>query len=133
MSFNKITVVGFLGKDPELSYTSNGVAVANFDIGVNAQTGKDTITTQWYRISVWRQQAENCAKYLQKGSQVYVDGTLSVQEWKSKDGENKYTLNVIANTVQFLSSKSLDDSVGAPKRKGPPAVDQGTDPNEIPF
>jgi len=133
MSFNKITVVGFLGKDPELSYTSNGVAVANFDIGVNVQTGKDAITTQWYRISVWRQQAENCAKYLQKGSQVYVDGTLSVQEWKSKDGENKYTLNVIANTVQFLSSKSLDDAVGSPKRKEPPAVDRGTDPNEIPF
>ena len=106
MSFNKIILVGHLGKDPELRYTPQGVAVCNFTMATNDkrrdQAGELQDVTMWFKVTLWRQQAENAAKYLAKGRQVYIEGRLRVEEWTDRDGNNRYTLEVQATDMQFI-------------------------------
>lgn len=109
MSFNRITIVGNLGKDPELMETSQGTSVCNFTVATNS--GKEEPT--WFRVTVWRKHAENCAKYLKKGSKVYVDGTLSVENWDGERGEKMITLRVEAKDVHFLGERNEQASLGA--------------------
>lgn len=107
MSFNKIIVVGNLGRDPELRYTPQGLAVCNFSLATNEKkrdkAGEMQDITTWFRVTLWRQQAENAAKYLTKGSPVYVEGRLRVEEWTDRDGNNRHTLEVQATEMHFLS------------------------------
>jgi single-strand DNA-binding protein len=114
MSFNKIIIVGNLGRDPELRYTPQGDAVCNFSVAVNDKkrdkTGELQDTTTWFRITLWRRQAENASKYLTKGSPIYVEGRLKVEEWTDRDGNNRYTLEVQATDMQFIGSARGDDS-----------------------
>lgn len=132
MSFNKITIIGNLGKDPELSYTQSGVAVAKFSVGVNPRSNNEAMQTQWYRVTAWRQAAENCSKYLRKGQKVYVDGTLTVDEWKDRDNVTRFSLEINADNVQFLTDRnelvadreSVDENSTEAKPK---------DSNDIPF
>jgi single-strand DNA-binding protein len=118
MSFNKIIIVGNLGRDPELRYTPQGDAVCNFSVAVNDKrrdkTGELQDTTTWFRITLWRRQAENASKYLTKGSPIYVEGRLKVEEWTDRDGKNRYTLEVQATDMQFIGSGRGDEaSAGA--------------------
>lgn len=114
MSFNKIIIVGNLGRDPELRYTPQGDAVCNFSVAVNDKrrdkTGEMQDTTTWFRITLWRRQAENASKYLTKGSPIYVEGRLKVEEWTDRDGKGRYTLEVQATDMQFLGGGRGDDS-----------------------
>ena len=107
MSFNKITIVGNLGRDPELRYTPQGNAVCNFSVATNEKrrdrNGEMQDITTWFRITLWGKQAENASKYLTKGSPVYVEGRLKVEEWTDRDGKGRYTLEVNATDMQFLS------------------------------
>ena len=109
MSFNKITLVGNLGRDPELRYTPQGVAVCNFSIATNERkrdkAGEFQDVTTWFRVTLWNKLAENANKYLTKGSQVYVEGRLKVEEWTDRDGKSRYTLEVQASDMQFLGSR----------------------------
>lgn len=113
MSFNKITIVGNLGRDPELRYTPQGNAVCNFSMATNEKrrdkSGELQDITTWFRVTLWGRQAENASKYLQKGSPVYIEGRLRVDEWTDRDGKNRYTLEVNANEMQFLSGGRSDD------------------------
>lgn len=113
MSFNKITIVGNLGRDPELRYTPQGNAVCNFSMATNEKrrdkSGELQDITTWFRITLWGRQAENASKYLQKGSQVYIEGRLKVDEWTDRDGNSRYTLDVTASDMQFLSGGRADD------------------------
>ena len=90
MSFNKIIIVGNLGRDPELRYTPQGVAVCDFSMATNERkrdkSGETQEVATWFRVTLWRNQAENAAKYLKKGSQVYIEGRLSMEEWTDRDG-----------------------------------------------
>jgi single-strand DNA-binding protein len=108
MSFNKIIIVGNLGRDPELRYTPQGTAVCNFSLATNEKrrdkTGESHDVTTWFRVTLWRQQAETAAKYLTKGSPVYVEGRLRVEEWTDRDGNNRHTLEVQATDMQFIGS-----------------------------
>lgn len=108
MSFNKIILVGNLGKDPELRYTPQGTAVCNFTLATNEkkrdQAGELQNITTWFKVTLWRQQAENASKYLQKGSPVYIEGRLRIEEWTDRDGNNRYTLEVQATDMQFIGS-----------------------------
>ena len=110
MSFNKIIIVGNLGRDPELRYTPQGVAVCNFSLATNEKrrdkTGESHDVTTWFRVTLWRQQAETAAKYLTKGSAVYVEGRLRVEEWTDRDGNNRHTLEVQATDMQFIGSSA---------------------------
>jgi single-strand DNA-binding protein len=113
MSFNKVIVVGNLGRDPELRYTPQGVAVCNFSVATNEKkkdkSGEAQDVTTWFRVTLWRQQAENAAKYLAKGDSVYIMGRLGVEEWQDRDGNNRWTLEVQATDMQFINTKRPDE------------------------
>jgi single-strand DNA-binding protein len=108
MSFNKIIVVGNLGRDPELRYTPQGTAVCSFTMASNERRrdkgGEQQDVTTWFRVTVWGKQAETVSKYLAKGRSVYVEGRLHVEEWTDRDGKARHTLEVNASDVQFLDS-----------------------------
>ena len=109
MSFNKIILVGNLGRDPELRYTPQGVAVCDFSIATNERkrdkSGEFQEVATWFRVTLWRQQAENAAKYLSKGRQVYIEGRLSLEEWTDRDGNTRQTLQVQGTEMQFLGGR----------------------------
>lgn len=111
-SFNKITVVGYLGKDPEIRYLPDGTGVCNFSIASTEKrkdaTGEPRELTTWFRVSVFGRQGEACNEYLSKGSQVYVEGRLSQQEFTDRDGNQRTSLEIRASDVQFLNTKPKD-------------------------
>jgi len=113
MSFNKIIIVGNLGRDPELRYTPQGNAVCNFSLATNEKkrdkAGEMQDVTTWFRVTLWGKQAENASKYLTKGNPVYVEGRLRVEEWTDRDGNNRHTLEVQGSDMQFLSSGARPD------------------------
>lgn len=113
MSFNKITIVGNLGKDPELRYTPQGNAVCNISVATNEKrrdkTGDMQDVTTWFRITLWGKQAETASKFLTKGSPIYIEGRLKVEEWADRDGKNRYTLEVQATDMQFLGNTTKGD------------------------
>ena len=114
MSFNKVIVVGNLGRDPELRYTPQGVAVCSFSMATNEKrrdkSGESQDVTTWFKITLWREKAETAAKYLTKGSTVYIEGRLRIEEWTDRDNNNRYTLDVQATDMQFIGSRG--DTVG---------------------
>jgi single-strand DNA-binding protein len=109
MSFNKIIVVGNLGRDPELRYTPQGAAVCSFSMATNEKrrdkSGELQDITTWFKVTLWRNQAENAAKYLTKGSPVYIEGRLRIEEWTDRDNNKRYTLDVQATDMQFIGSR----------------------------
>lgn len=106
-SFNQSTLVGHLGRDPELRYTPSGKAVCNFSIAVNeGYTGRDgnkQDETLWMRVNCWEKTAENAAKYLKKGDPVLVSGKLKMNKFKDKDGNDRESVELTAFTVTFLA------------------------------
>lgn len=108
MSFNKIILVGNLGKDPELRYTPQGDAVCSFSVATNERkkdkSGEFQDVTTWFKVTLWRRLAENASKYLSKGSPVYIEGRLQVEEWTDRDNNNRFTLGVQATDMHFISA-----------------------------
>lgn len=120
-SFNKIILVGYLGREPELRYTPQGEAVCNFSVATTEKrknpAGDLEDQTTWFRVTVWRRQAEIANQYLSKGKQVYVEGRLRQVEYTDKDGNRRTTLEVTASDIQFLGDKSangVEDGGGQP-------------------
>ena len=109
MSFNKIILVGNLGKDPELRYTPQGDAVCSFSVATNERkkdkSGEFQDVTTWFKVTLWRRLAENAAKYLAKGQPVYIEGRLQVEEWTDRDNNNRYSLAVQASDMHFIGSR----------------------------
>lgn len=103
---NKVILLGRLGSAPDLKYTSGGAAVAKFSLATSEVWVKDGAKqeeTTWHKIVVWNKMAENCAKYLDKGRQVYVEGKISVVSWDDKQtGKKMYATEIVANNVQFI-------------------------------
>jgi single-strand DNA-binding protein len=118
MSFNKIIIVGNLGRDPELRYTPQGSAVCDFSVATNEKkrdkSGELQDVTTWFKITLWGKQAENASKYLTKGSPVYVEGRLRLEEWTDRDGNNRFTLAVHGTDMQFISGGSRAEDHGEP-------------------
>jgi len=108
MSFNKVIIVGNLGRDPELRYTPQGDAVCSFSVATNERkkdkSGEFQDVTTWFKITLWRRLAENASKYLTKGSPVYIEGRLQVEEWTDRDGKDRFTLGVQATDMHFISA-----------------------------
>lgn len=110
MSFNKITIVGYLGRDPELKHTPQGNAVCKFSVATterrkNAQ-GEPEETTTWFRVTVWGRQAELANEYLSKGRQVYVEGRLRLEEYVDREGHTRISPEVTALDLQFLGQRN---------------------------
>ena len=133
---NKVILVGNLGADPEVRYSNTGTAVANFRIATsenwtNKEGGKET-RTEWHRIIAFGKLAEICAEYLNKGKQVYVEGRLQSRSWEDKEGNKRWTTEVVANNVVMLGQ--LGDQakeMGGEPDEGPPEPTQQDD--DIPF
>jgi len=107
-SYNQISIVGHLGKDPEIRYMpSTGDAVCNFSVATSRKRGDKKITT-WFKVAVWGKQAENCNQYLHKGALVNVFGELYQEEWTSKDGQKGTSLIIDARDVKFLKTDKDD-------------------------
>lgn len=119
MSFNKIIVVGNLGRDPELNYTPQGLAVCHFSVATNEKkrdkAGELQDVTTWFRITVWGKQAENASKYLSKGRAVYAEGRLRLEEYTDRDGKQRYSLEVNTSDIQFIGARenNSDDEQGS--------------------
>ena len=138
---NKVILIGRLGSDPEVRYTPSGVAVANFNIATSEEwkdkdSGEKRERTEWHRIVAWRRLGEICGEYLSKGQQVYVEGRIQTNAWEDKEGNKRYTTEIIANTVQFLGRR--DSSESAKPRGSSSANYQGVPPqgpgdDDIPF
>jgi len=130
-SVNKVIIVGNLGRDPETRYMPSGdamtnIAVATTDKWKDKTSGEQKEATEWHRVAFFGKLAEIAGQYLKKGSQVYVEGKLRTRKWTDKDGVEKYTTEIIADTMQMLGSRqgmggaSADDSGyggGAPAQR----------------
>jgi single-strand DNA-binding protein len=104
---NKAMLIGHLGADPELKYTKSGVAVCNFNVATSERwkdkNGEQQEQTEWHHVVVWKNLAEACNQYLHKGSKVYVEGKLQTRKWQDKNGSDRYTTEIVASYVQFLT------------------------------
>jgi len=109
-SLNKVMLMGNLTRDPELRYIPSGAAVTTFDLAVNriytTQSGEKKKDTCFIRVVVWGKTAEVCGEYLSKGTPVFVEGRLQSRSWVGQDGQKRNTIEVVANNVQFLRTRS---------------------------
>ena len=106
---NKVILVGNLGQDPEIKYTAGGAAVTTLSIATSdswkdKDSGMEQERTEWHRVVLWRRLAEIAGEYLKKGSKVYIEGQLQTRKWE-KEGQTRYTTEIIARDMQFLDSK----------------------------
>ncbi len=127
-SFNKLTIVGYLGRDPEIRYTPQGTPVCNFSVATTERrkdrAGEFQDVTTWFRVTVWGKQAETANQYLAKGRQVYIEGRLRQDEFTDRDGNKRTTLEVNATDVQFLGSRQDEGGGGAYAQQAGPAPSQ---------
>jgi single-strand DNA-binding protein len=157
MSVNKVILVGRLGKDPETRYMTNGEAVTNATLATSEnwkdKSGEKQEKTEWHNLVFYRRLAEVAGEYLKKGSQIYVEGKLQTRKWQTKEGQDRYSTEIIVDQMQMLGGKSSggsnfevveksggtassDASSGAPAASKPaPAKGGGFDnfDDDIPF
>jgi single-strand DNA-binding protein len=128
---NKVILLGHLGADPEVKYLSNGTTVANFRMAtsenrVNKTSGEKTTITEWHRVVAFGRLAEICGEYLSKGKQVYIEGRIRTRSWDDKDGNKRYTTEIVANQMQMLGT------AGAAGGASDVAKEMDMDPEGIP-
>jgi single-strand DNA-binding protein len=128
MSFNKIILVGNLGRDPELRYTPQGTPVCSFTVATNEKrkdrAGEMQDVTTWFRVTLWGRQAETASQYLTKGRPIYVEGRIRLEEWTDRDGKQRYTLEVHATDMQFIGGGRADEAGAATGSKPSTQSDQ---------
>ncbi len=122
---NKVIVVGNLGQDPDTRYMPSGSAVTNITVATNEswkdkQTGEQKDRTEWHKVAMFGRLAEIAAEYLRKGSQVYIEGKLRTRKWQDKQGNDRYTTEIVADEMQMLGGRG-GGGAGAPmSNDGPP-------------
>jgi single-strand DNA-binding protein len=152
---NKVILLGNVGKDPEVRYTQNGNAVATFSLATSdrrkAPDGQWVDHTEWHNLVAWGKTAETCGQYVKKGTQIYVEGRLQTRKWQDKEGNSRYTTEIVLNQMLLVGSRGQ----GAPGQRpeagfgypaqGPkggaavddfpgPDIDESFDPNDdVPF
>ncbi|HXC92505.1 MAG TPA: single-stranded DNA-binding protein, partial [Geobacteraceae bacterium] len=108
-SLNKVMLIGNLGKDPEVRYTTSGTAVASFSLAttdkIKNKSGEWEEKTEWHNITLWARLAEIAGEYLSKGKPVYIEGRLQTRKWQDKDGKDRYTTEIVGEKMQMLSAK----------------------------
>ena len=116
MSVNKVILVGRLGQDPDVRYLPNETAVCNFSLATSSsykdKSGEKVDQTEWHRIVMFGKVAEIAKEYLKKGSQVFIEGRLQTRKWQTKEGQDRYTTEVVAATMQMLGSKDSSSGSG---------------------
>lgn len=138
-SLNKVQIIGNLGSDPEMRFTANGQAVAKFRVACNrrytTRDGEQREETEWVRVVCWTRLAELAGQYLSKGRQVYVEGRLQTSQWEDRDGNPRYTTEVIASDIQFLGNRSDAPGSGWSGDAGTQAAPHpgGVNADDLPF
>lgn len=145
---NKVILVGNLGRDPEVRYSPNGQAVANVTLATSESwkdknTGEKQERTEWHRVVFFGRLAEIAGEYLKKGAQIYVEGRLQTRKWQDKDGNDRYTTEIVASDMQMLGSRAgagvpndavdAGDFEPAPARGGSAKVPAPDFDDDIPF
>jgi single-strand DNA-binding protein len=139
---NKVILVGNLGADPEIRYTPGGTAVANFRIATTEsyknKEGQKEDKTEWHRIVTFGKLAEICGEYLNKGKQVYIEGRIQTSQWEDKEGNKRYTTEIICNQMQMLGRVGDKGTVpaGAPQESSAGASgtkEDTADFDDVPF
>jgi single-strand DNA-binding protein len=114
MSVNKAILVGFVGNDPEVRYLDSGTAVANFRLATSEnytnRAGEKVSQTEWHNVVLWRGLAEVAEKYVKKGTQVYIEGRIRTRTWDDRDGNKRYTTEIVADNMQLMGKRS--DNLG---------------------
>ena len=144
-SVNKVILIGNLGRDPELRYTTSGTPVANFSIATTARwkdpdTDERKERTEWHKVVVWGKQAEIVGEYCRKGGQVYVEGSLQTREWTDRDGNKRQTTEVRAQRFQMLGARGDAESSAQREPQEPTTTtaavtepERGFEDDDIPF
>jgi single-strand DNA-binding protein len=120
-SLNKVMLIGNLGKDPEVRYTTSGTAVASFSLATSERfknkSGEWEERTEWHNVVLWGRQAEVAGEYLAKGKTVYIEGRLQTRKWQDKEGRDRYTTEVVGEKMQMLGARG-DERGGGGGRQG---------------
>lgn len=133
MSVNKVILIGRLGKDPEIRYTPSGTAVANLSLATSFKPKDGEEKTEWHRCVAFGRTAEVCGEYLHKGSQVYIEGRLQTRDWEDKEGNKRYTTEVLVERMQMLGSRADREPV-PPLNDGEESFNKLPDDlNDVPF
>jgi len=140
-SLNKVMLIGNLGKDPEIRFIPSGTAVANFSVATTESwTGKDgnkEEKTEWHKIVAWGKLAEIINQYLSKGERVYIEGRLQTREWEDRDGNKRWTTEIVANQMIMLGGRGEGAtggrSTGSTKKAEEPPPDDNAPEDDIPF
>lgn len=132
---NKVILIGNLGKDPEVRYSPNGGAIANITVATSESwkdknTGEQVDKTEWHRVVFFRRLAEIAGEYLKKGSKVFIEGKLQTRKWQDKDGQDRYTTEVVANEMQMLDSKGGSTNYNQEQQQGGYAPQQQAAPQQ---
>lgn len=142
---NKVILVGNLGADPDTRYMPSGSAVTNLSLATSEswkdkQTGEQKERTEWHKVAMFNRLAEIAAEYLRKGSQVYIEGKLRTRKWQDRDGNDRWTTEVVADEMQMLGGRgggsapmSSDPSSGPSQSSAPPAPSSDDFDDDIPF
>ncbi|MGE4488659.1 MAG: single-stranded DNA-binding protein [Kiritimatiellales bacterium] len=137
-TLNRVFLMGNLTRDPEVRYTPSGTAVGDLGLAVNEsyknKAGETVESTVFVDVEVWARQAETCAEYLYKGSSVFIEGRLKLDQWENQQGEKRSKLRVRADRVQFLGApKRTADTADVPRDMAPPQDNAPADEDDIPF
>ena len=129
---NKVILVGNLGADPETRYMPSGSAVTNLSVATSEswkdkQSGEQKERTEWHKVAMFNRLAEIAAEYLRKGSQVYIEGKIRTNKWQDRDGNDRYTTEIIANEMQMLGGRG-DGGFGGSRSSGKPSQGGGNAP-----
>ena len=133
---NKVYLIGNLTRDPEISTTTSGISVCRMSIAVsrrfaNAEGGRDT---DFFNVTAWRGTADNCAKFLKKGNKIAVSGSIQTRNYEKADGTKGFSVDIVADEVEFLSSKNDGSAEGGMSIGGSPVSDlQPIDDDNLPF
>lgn len=139
---NKVILIGNLGSDPEIRHTQGGNAVANLSLATSESwrdktTGETRENTEWHRVVMFGRLGEIAGEYLKKGSKVYIEGRLQTRKWQDKDGNDRYTTEIVGNEMQMLDSRGggFDDAPmqSSPAMDSPPQHSSGGLEDDIPF
>ena len=133
---NKIIVIGNIGRDPEMKYTSTGQAVTNFSIASNRRytvNGEQHNETEWFNCSAWGRLAEIANQYLRKGQQVYIEGRLKSRTYTTQSGETRFSNDININELQMLGQNRDNNDQAPPASTGNEAPDQDMNMDDLPY
>lgn len=146
MSVNKVILVGNVGKDPEIRHLENNLVLARFSLATSEtyknKNGEMVTNTEWHNIVAWRQLAELAERFIRKGRQLYVEGKITTRQWDDKEGNKRYTTEIVADNIRLLGKREdieqNNDSNVRPSRAVTPEpmsedVDIPNEPDDLPF